>query len=285
MSLRPLLASILLALSLPVFAAGQEETFTEPEAGADYVDPKKLSQLADRNDPKALNNIGWLWARGQGGVKQDFKEAMLWWKQAARHGYTPAMNNVGLLYAQGNGVKQNYEEAFKWWMRAAERGDAWAMNAVGDLYENGQGVERNYELALSWYKEAAREGDPMGLWNVGNLTEQGLGTTADPAAALDWYRQAAEKGYAPAMHSLGALYARGRGTTADPVEAFALLSLAAQRFGPEDAAEAAAMVTEQEALASRLDAAQRAAAEARTQELDRLYRAPSRSPKGNGSEV
>ena len=180
MPLRHLLPFALLVVSLNGVAAGQEETFVEPQAGADYVDPHKLSQLANRNDPKALNNIGWLWARGQGGVQQNFKEAMLWWKQAAKHGYTPAMNNVGLLYAQGNGVKQDYEEAFKWWMRAAERGDAWAMNAVGDLYENGQGVPRNYELALSWYKEAAREGDAMGLWNVGHLMDAGLGSTPIP---------------------------------------------------------------------------------------------------------
>jgi hypothetical protein len=269
--------------ALPAAAADQEETFTTPEDGADYVNGQKLSKLMERSDPKAATNIGWLYARGQGGVKQDYEEAMKWWRFAASRGYTPAMNNLGLMHANGHGVAQSHEEALKWWMRAAERGDAWAMNAVGDLYENGQGTPQDYELALTWYREAAREGDVLGMWNVGHLYERGLGTTADLTEAMDWFRRSAESGYAPAMLSLGRLLAEGKAGSRDEVEAHALLSLAAQRFTEEDAADAEANRELLERLTPRLSAEQRKAAQERLGVLSQQYRKPEKLKEGASS--
>jgi uncharacterized protein len=272
----------LLAFSVGAHAVEQEETFTIPEPGAAVIDGKRLAPLADRSDPRAINNVGWLWARGEGGVKQDFKEALNWWKHAAKLGYTPSMNNVGLLYANGHGVKRDYEEAFKWWMRSAERGNAWAMNAVGDLYENGYGVPQNYELALNWYREAAREGDGLAMWNIGNLSEQGRGTEQSYPEAARWYRQAAERGTALGMYSLGKLSQAGRAASqADPAEAYVWYSVAALRFTEEDATEAEDNRRLLQEVAGQLTPEQRAAADEKAQALDRkLERAKKLRPDG-----
>ncbi|MFN9390183.1 MAG: tetratricopeptide repeat protein [Betaproteobacteria bacterium] len=267
------------------FAAPQEETFTIPEEGAEYLDGKKLSKLMDRSDPKAATNIGWLYARGQGGVQQDFKEAMLWWKHAARSGYTPAMNNVGLLYANGHGVSRDYEEAFKWWMRAAERGNAWAMNAVGDLYENGHGVPQSYENALAWSQEAAREGDALAHWNIGNLSEQGQGTAVSYEEAMRWYQIGAARGHALSMHSVGRLVHRGLGTKADPVEAYAWYAVAALRFTEEDTEEAAENSRLLQEVAGLLNDEQRTRGDARTAELDRKFARPEKGRAAQGSDA
>lgn len=279
---------ITLTLFLAPIAHGapQEETFTVPEPGADNINGEKLSRLVDRNDPKAMNNLGWLWARGEGGVKQNFKEAMQWFKHAARMGYTPAMNNVGLLYANGHGVPQNFEEAFKWWMRSAERGNGWAMNAVGDAYETGQGAPQNYELALTWYGEAAREGDSLAMWNVGNLTRQGKGTGADAEAALGSFLKAAEHGYAPAMVDVGAMVAAGEGAKPDLVEAFAWHTLAAQRLTAEHAEETERNQELLSQLESKLNPSQREAATARASALAQQYKKiePKPSP-GGGQQI
>lgn len=283
---RPLaVLSLALACTGPAFAADQEETFTIPELGADYVDGAKLSKLMERSDPKAATNIGWLFARGEGGVKQDYKEALQWWKFAAGRGYTPAMNNVGLLYANGHGVAQDFEEAFKWWMRAAERGDAWAMNAVGDLYENGQGVQKSYELALTWYREAAREGDGLAFWNVGHMLEEGLGTTPDPAGALESYVQSAAAGHAPAMVSIGRLHREGRIAGADRIEAGAWHLLAQRRLTAEHPAEIEENRAALEALRGALGAEGLAAAEARALALDAQYPKPAKRKAVDGRSV
>ncbi|MCU0870513.1 MAG: sel1 repeat family protein [Burkholderiales bacterium] len=283
--LAPVLALSVLALcAVSAGAVEQEETFTVPKPGADYVDGQKLSELVDKGDPRALNNIGWLYARGEGGVKQDFKEAMSWWKFSAKRGYTVAMNNVGMLYANGQGVDQSYEEAFKWWMRSAERGNAWAMNAVGDLYEQGQGVPQNYELALTWYREASREGDGLAFWNLGNLTEQGLGTERDPAEALRHYVSAAERNYAPGMSAVARLHATGTGTGRDLVEAYAWYAFAALRYTDETPQEAEANRTALQQIAEQLTSAQREAGDARRVVLDEKYKKPQKAPKPGKGE-
>ncbi len=285
MKLSTFTLAILLAAGGHAYAAEQEETFTVPELGADYVDGQKLSKLMEKSDPKAATNIGWLFARGEGGVKQSFKEAMLWWKFAASRGFTPAMNNVGLLYANGDGVPQDFEEAFKWWMRAAERGDAWAMNAVGDLYENGQGVQKSYELAMTWYREAAREGDGLAMWNVAHLHQTGLGVEPSPTTALEWYVQSAAKGHAPAFTSVGRMHQDGSAGAADPVEAFAWFTVAARRLTAEHAAEQAENSEALQAVTSALDASQRAKGTERADVLDREYPKPVRKKANDGSSV
>lgn len=285
MKLSTFTIAVLLAVGGQAQAAEQEETFTVPELGADYVDGQKLSKLMEKSDPKAATNIGWLFARGEGGVKQSFKEAMLWWKFAASRGFTPAMNNVGLLYANGDGVPQDFDEAFKWWMRAAERGDAWAMNAVGDLYENGQGVQKSYELAMTWYREAAREGDGLAMWNVAHLHQGGLGVEASPKVALEWYAKAAASGYAPAFTSVGRMHQDGSAGAADPVEAFAWFTVAARRLTTEHAAEQAENEGVLKSLSSTLDAGQRAKGAERADALDREYPKPVKKKPNDGSSV
>ena len=228
--------AVLIGLALPA-AAQQEETFVEIKPGDVSTDPKNLILGAEQGDVRALNNLGLLWARGVGVPAPDFKEAMLWWKEAAKRGYALSMNNLGLLYANGHGVKQDYAEALKWWELSAEQGDGWAMNSIGDLYENGLGVKRDYAQALDWYERAAKAGDGLAMYNLGSMHEGGRGVEADFQRAMTWYELSADKGIGVAMHNLGGMIAAGRGVPADPAEAVAWLTLAASYFSPEDQTE------------------------------------------------
>lgn len=280
--------AVVAALSIAAFvgaplagAVEQEETFTLPVPGADNVDGRKLSELIDKGDPRALNNIGWLYARGEGGVKQDFKEALNWWRFSAKRGYTVAMNNVGMAYANGQGVEQSYEEAFTWWMRSAERGNAWAMNAVGDLYEQGQGVPQNHELALTWYREASREGDGLAFWNIGHLTEAGLGTERNLSEAIRAYQSAAERNYAPGMTAVARMHENGLGTDRNLVEAYAWYSFAALRYTDETPDEAKDNDAALQKIAGQLSPEQREMGDARRVVLDERYKKPEK-PKAPG---
>lgn len=96
MNTRIFLLAVLLSCSGPLHAFEQEETYTDLIPGKDMLDPARLSELLRENDVRAMNNIALLWAKGHEG-KQSFDEALKWWKEAARRGYTVAMNNIGLL--------------------------------------------------------------------------------------------------------------------------------------------------------------------------------------------
>jgi TPR repeat protein len=269
MKLRFLVLSAFLLCSGAAFALEQEETFTDLTPGRDMLDPSRLAQLLARNDVRAMNNIGLLWAKGYDG-KQSYEEALKWWKEAAKRGYTVAMNNIGLAYANGQGVQQDYTEALNWWHQSAFLGNAWAMNSVGDLYENGLGTARNLQMAMTWYQSAAEQGEPMAMYNIGLLYEAGRGVTRDEAQALVWFRKSAGEGYASAMHSIGKMYVEGRAVVADPVEALAWYRVADMRYPPEDAAEAKSNRIDIEELTARLNPGQLARVTERAAAIDVL---------------
>ena len=83
-------------------------------------------------------------------LKNDFVNAMIWYRKAAAKGSRDAMSLVGDIYYIGeDGIKQDYAEAFKWYSRAASRGYNMAKikidlfgnikicyNSIGDKNEN-----------------------------------------------------------------------------------------------------------------------------------------------------
>src|SRR5262249_14744528 len=66
-----------------------------------------------------------------------------------------AMNNIGVLHYNGQGVPQDYAKAREWFEKAADEGDTTAMNNIGVLYEHGQGVPQDYAKAREWSENAA----------------------------------------------------------------------------------------------------------------------------------
>jgi TPR repeat protein len=70
-----------------------------------------------------------------------------------------AQNNLGALYDVGQGVKQDYAQAMIWYRKAADQGDEVAQRNIGDLYANGHGVPTDEAQARIWYRKAAAGGD------------------------------------------------------------------------------------------------------------------------------
>ncbi len=67
---------------------------------------------------------------------------MKWYRMAAEQGFTEAQNNLGIAYANGQGVPQDYAEATKWFRMAAEQGLAGAQYNLGFAYYNGRAFRR-----------------------------------------------------------------------------------------------------------------------------------------------
>ena len=61
-------------------------------------------------------------------------EAIKWYRRAAEQDILPAMNNLGVIYATGQGVKRNETEAIKWYRKAAQKGD---QTAIRNLQKRG----------------------------------------------------------------------------------------------------------------------------------------------------
>ena len=83
---------------------------------------KEIYQKAEQGDVDALNEIGNMYFDGQG-VEKDDKKALEYYTKAAEKGDTDALINIGVMYANGQGVEKDDKKAFEYLTKAAETGD------------------------------------------------------------------------------------------------------------------------------------------------------------------
>lgn len=91
--------------------------------------------------------------------REDYQFGLQELKSAAKEGNIVAQFNLGWMYAKGQGgVPRDYAEAAKWYRRAAEQGDTWAQNNLGEMYARGEGAPRSYVQAYMWLSLAISGG-------------------------------------------------------------------------------------------------------------------------------
>ena len=154
------------------------------------------------------------------------------WEKLAGQGDGQAMNNLGVLYDQGQGVEPDTGRALHWFAKAADAGNASGMSNYGRMLEQGRGMEANPGEAARWFDLAARMGQPEAQYNLGFLYEHGRGVPRDDAAAAAWYSRAAAQGQREALGRLGHFYRVGRGVAANTQRASLLLYAAAMEGLP-----------------------------------------------------
>ncbi len=109
------------------------------------VDPERLTRMADR--------LLKLHARPDSGPM-----ALKVLTRAARLGFAPAQNNLGVLYEQGRIVPRDDRQAAAWFERAARQGDARARHSLAMMYAGGRGVTRDMTKARELLERSARQG-------------------------------------------------------------------------------------------------------------------------------
>ena len=115
-------------------------------------------------------------------------------KIEAEKGNAPAQSNLGLMYADGQGVPKDEVEAVKWFRKAADQGYAYAQSNLGVMYEHGRGVVKNEVEAVKWYRKAADQGYALAQFNLGLMYANGRGVPKDEAEAYKWWLLAGAQG-------------------------------------------------------------------------------------------
>lgn len=144
-------------------------------------------------------------------------------------GDTNAQNQLGMIYASGQGVAPSRAEAIKWFRMAAHEGYSAAQTNLAIAYIEGHDGSQHYSKAFKWFSQAAQKGNPVAEYNLGLLFEDGHGAPQDAGQAVQWYRKAANQGYVDAQNALGCLYMTGAGVPRDFARAFFWHSLASRR--------------------------------------------------------
>ena len=173
-------------------------------------DINALLALAEQGDNRARGQIGSRYYSGYGGVEQNYKEAIKWFKAAGWYG------SLGRCYLYGHGVEQNYEEAVKCFVAADDK------DMLGECYLHGLGVERNLNKTIELWETASEERcryyDVM--LKLAHLYGDGIEMEPDYKKALNWWYQLAENdsgdfglqgAYPEAMYQLANYYYEGKG--------------------------------------------------------------------------
>lgn len=76
----------------------------------------------------------------------------------AGEGDARAQWQLGNCYADGRGVPKDDREAVKWYRLAAKQGEAEAQFYLGNCYVHGWGVPKDDRRAKKWFRRAAAQG-------------------------------------------------------------------------------------------------------------------------------
>lgn len=185
----------------------------------------ELKSKAEQGDANAQNNLGIMYAYGNG-VPKDLKEAVRLYRRAAEQGLVIAQYNLVNTYDTGRVVPKNDvgEVDFR---RADEQGLANVQYNLGLMYFAGRGVPKNDVEAVKWYRKAAEQGYAAAQLELGGIySHGGLDVPENAVEAVKWYRRGAEQGDDYAQFRLGEMYYYGRGVRQNYVEAYALFSIA-----------------------------------------------------------
>lgn len=93
----------------------------------------------------------------------------------------PELQEGMRYYQQGN-----YSMTRECFLRAVNKGNAAAMNNMSILYLNGQGVEKDPAAAFEWMKKAAEAGYAHSLYPLASKYYRGFGTPKDLGKAREW---------------------------------------------------------------------------------------------------
>ena len=227
--MKKIIHRIIVAVALLTTTSAFAADFDKGKKAYDKGDYKTALQewrpLAEQGNAKAQHNMGLMYANGQGIPKND-RQAVSWYRKAAEQGLAEAQNNLGLMYANGHGVSKSNRRAISWYRKAAEQGLALAQNHMGLMYANGWGIRKDYRQAVSWYRKAAEQELALSQCNLGVMYFNGWGVPQDYNQAVSWYRKAAEQGLAEAHNNMGFMYLNGKGVLTDYIRAYAWFNLA-----------------------------------------------------------
>ena len=98
--------------------------------------------------------LGWLYQNGEGGVAQDYAQAVALYRLAAAQNLDDAQYSLGYMYYDGIGVARDYAEALRLFQLAAAQGHHQALFRVAVCHEFGRGVPKNKAEAIRWYMRA-----------------------------------------------------------------------------------------------------------------------------------
>jgi TPR repeat protein len=156
----------------------------------------------------------------------DYENALMQLKTLANADDEKAQNNLGYMYLNGIGIEKNFTKALKWYREAAQQGVAEAQHSLGFMYAEGLGTAAVPDIALKWYRLSAEQGLSQAQFNLAYMIERGIGIRRDNGKVFHWYEKSAEQGNLIAQHKVASMYLDGIGVEQNRLMSYAWFGVA-----------------------------------------------------------
>lgn len=116
-------------------------------------------KAAMQGEVEASAHLGRMYVLAEGGLPCDYERAIPYLKYAAGAGNADAQCRLGVRYQRGEGIRQDEREAVKWYKKAAKQGVPLAQNNLGIMLLQGYaGSAPDRNAGLGWLVKAAHRG-------------------------------------------------------------------------------------------------------------------------------
>lgn len=147
-------------------------------------------------------------------------------QKQAKQNHPQAQFNLAKMYEMGIHTPKDINQALKWYKQAAHHGHTNAMNNLA-VHLSGQSANQ-YQFShesLVLLEKSAQANNPHAMLNLANYYIQ---TQKETQKGIDLIIKTGEQGYAPAYYVLGSLYHEGKEVKEDKQKAFAYFTQSAQ---------------------------------------------------------
>ena len=166
------------------------------------------------------------------GMLQSYKDAIIWYKQAADKGNVQSMHKTAYMYENGLGVTQNNTNAFNYYLKAAERGNEASQLKTAMMFDQGQGTVKSLPRAMVWYRVCAERGENYAMRRLGDMYLEGDPVEANMQEAAYWYEKAVAQNDTPSMACLAYILSCNKSVKPDYKRALQLLEPPLQTGDP-----------------------------------------------------
>jgi TPR repeat protein len=149
---------------------------------------------AKRNSPEALNALGLMYLNGDG-IERDTAVAFRLLLKGAQLNGGSALCNLGMMYLKAKGVEQDLNKSFQYYKQAADNNYKKAYYHTGYLYYKGIGVAQSYTRAIEYFRKGAALGNAKCLYMLGCCNMYGYGIAQDVEKAKDHFTKALQRGH------------------------------------------------------------------------------------------
>ena len=147
----------------------------------------------EKKDPAAIEHLGGKYFVGRNGLQKDVQRVIELWTEAAELGSIEALNSLGVVYRDGEGVRQDKAKGIQLFEKAAMQGHVVSRHNLG-CYEVESG---NYDRAVRLFLISAKLGYENSVENIKEMFKVGVATKEQYAQALIGYQDAVEEMKSP----------------------------------------------------------------------------------------